>query len=152
MAIFLKIDGIAGESSDAKHADWIDVETLSFAETNPVASYGSGAGSSRVSVGDVNIQIKTSRAIPRLFEACASGQHFKNAELDFTDSAGVRLQFRLQDLLVASFSLTASGKTEELPLANISLGFARIVITYTHQEVGGSAGGVVQAGCVLVQT
>ena len=36
---FLKIDGIPGESADAKHKDWIDVLSYGFGIQQPTSAY-----------------------------------------------------------------------------------------------------------------
>ena len=44
---FLKLDGIKGESADAKHKDEIDIESFSWGMTQPASSHlagGAGAG------------------------------------------------------------------------------------------------------------
>ncbi len=42
---FLQIAGIDGESTDAKHKGWIDVESWSWGETNSGSAHrGAGAG------------------------------------------------------------------------------------------------------------
>ena len=50
---FLQITGIDGESTDAKHKGWIDVESWSWGETNPgVRATGGGAGAGKVQMQD----------------------------------------------------------------------------------------------------
>ena len=79
---FLKIDGIPGESLDAKHKDEIEVLSWSWGETQPApVSAGGGAGSGKVAMGDLQVNAQTSRASPQLLLACASGKHLKSAVL-----------------------------------------------------------------------
>src|ERR671910_3398902 len=80
---FLKIDGVSGESLDAKHKGEIEVESWSWGEANPAPPGGSGSGSGagKVQMQDFNFTARVSKASPNLMLACASGQHFKSAVL-----------------------------------------------------------------------
>ena len=65
---FLQITGVPGESTDAKHKDWIDVESWSWGETNSGSAHaGGGAGAGRVSINDFFFTTHVSKASPRLF-------------------------------------------------------------------------------------
>ena len=77
---FLKIDGIPGESLDAKHKDEIEVLSWSWGETNePPPASGGGAGSGKVAMTDLHVSADLARASPQLLLACASGKHIKSA-------------------------------------------------------------------------
>ena len=77
---FLKIDGIEGEATDAKHKNTIDVESWSWGETQTgVASgRGGGAGAGKVSMQDFHFVMKVNKASPKLMLACATGQHIED--------------------------------------------------------------------------
>jgi type VI secretion system secreted protein Hcp len=50
--MFLKIDGIQGESTDIHHRDEIDILSYTWGESQPaVASGGAGAAAGRVTMG-----------------------------------------------------------------------------------------------------
>ena len=58
-AIFLKIDGAPGTSLEANHKEWIDIESYSFGGSQAsTQSYGSGAGSGRVSFQDFHFTVE----------------------------------------------------------------------------------------------
>ena len=79
---FLKIDGIPGESTDSKHKNEIDIESWSWGEANSGShAYGGGGGAGKVSVQDFNFTMHVNKASPKLFLACATGQHIKEALL-----------------------------------------------------------------------
>ena len=79
---FLQITGIEGESMDAKHKGWLDVESWSWGETNRRARPAeAGAAPGKVQVQDLHVTTRVSKASPKLFLACASGQHMKEAKL-----------------------------------------------------------------------
>src|SRR3954463_7879854 len=79
---FLKIDGIQGESTDSKHKNEIDIESWSWGQTNAGShAYGGGGGAGKVSMHDFSFTMRTNKASQKLFLACASGQHIKEALL-----------------------------------------------------------------------
>ena len=79
---FLKVDGIAGESTDSKHKGEIDVLSWSWGETQSgSAGGGGGGGAGKVQMQDLHVTSNMSKASPQLMLACASGQHIKSAIL-----------------------------------------------------------------------
>src|SRR5512140_520057 len=79
---FLKIDGIEGESQDAKHKNEIDVESWSWGETQVGAhAAGGGGGSGKVDMHDFSFVMKVNKASPKLLLSCANGEHIKKAVL-----------------------------------------------------------------------
>ena len=79
---FLQISGIEGESTDAKFKGSLDVLSWSWGETQSSApAAGSGAGAGKVQMQDFQFATHVSKASPKLFLACASGQHLKEAKL-----------------------------------------------------------------------
>ena len=137
---FLKIDGIPGESLDAKHKDDIEVLSWSWGETNePPATPGGGAGSGKVAMTDLHVSANLSRASPELLLACASGKHIKSAVLTGRKAGKGQqeyLTFSLSDVLVSGYQTGAVAA--EAPLDSISLNFSKIEMTYREQTAKGS--------------
>src|SRR5262249_28264053 len=72
---FLKIDGIPGESHDAKHKDEIQVDSWSFGgRQSGTFAEGGGGGAGKVQMFDVSFSEKVSKASPKLMLACATGE------------------------------------------------------------------------------
>src|SRR5260370_1116356 len=79
---FLKIDGIEGESQDAKHKNEIQLVSWSFGATNHgTAAAGLGMGAGKVQMGDFHFVMHANKASPKLFLACCNGDHIKKAVL-----------------------------------------------------------------------
>src|ERR1700681_1453495 len=79
---FLKIDGIDGESHDSKHKDEIDLMSWSFGASQlGTHSAGGGGGAGKVSMQDFHFTMHVNKATPKLFLACATGEHIKKAVL-----------------------------------------------------------------------
>ncbi|MEP6693798.1 MAG: type VI secretion system tube protein Hcp [Chloroflexota bacterium] len=106
---FLKIEGIKGESTDDKHKDEIDVQSFSWG----VNAVGTFAHDLPLRAGKVNFQdfhftMPINKSSPKLFLACASGQHIKEATLvgerANTDKGGDQFfKYTFTDVLVSSY-------------------------------------------------
>src|SRR5262245_30689486 len=104
---FMKIDGIAGESKDAQHKGAIDVESYSFGTTQSgTMAFGGGGGAGKATFQDFHFVMKTNKASPRLYLACADGEHFAKAVLTCRKAGGKQEEFlkiTLNELMVTSF-------------------------------------------------
>lgn len=138
---FLKIEGIPGESTDAKHKAEIDILSWSWGETQSgTSAYGGGGGAGKVNMQDFNFAMNTNKASPKLLLACSSGQHIKQAML-ICRKAGKEqqeyLKITFSDLLVSSFQ-TGGSSGEVVPVDQISLNFSKIEYEYYPQKKDGS--------------
>src|SRR5258708_34381438 len=79
---FLKIDGIDGESSDAKHKGEIDLQSWGFgAFQSGTMHSGVGGGAGKVSIQDAHFGTQVGKASPKLLFACSNGPHIRKAVL-----------------------------------------------------------------------
>src|SRR6059058_3336371 len=79
---FLKIEGIEGESHDSKHKGEIDLQSWSWSEHQTGAhAGGGGGGAGKVHMDDFHFTMHLNKASPKLFLACATGEHIKKATL-----------------------------------------------------------------------
>jgi len=148
VAYFLKIDGIQGESKDAKHPGEIELESFSWGETEVVGgAAGGGGGAGKVQIEDLHVVMKESKASPILFLACASGQHLKQAVLTGRKAGQTQVEFlviKLTDVLVSSYH--TGGGTAAAPDDQVSLNFAKIEFAFTAQQPDGKPDAPVKAG------
>lgn len=88
--IFIKIDGIAGESQDAAHADEIDVIdwTWKIAQHSNMMS-GTGGGAAKASVSDLEFTHQIDKATPNLARYCFTGTHIREARLVMRKVCGI---------------------------------------------------------------
>ena len=147
---FLQIDGIAGESTDAKHKGAIDVLSWSWGEVNtgPLA-HGGGAGAGKVAFQDLHFTTLVSKASPALFLACATGQHIKQAKLSAQRSgkaSGDFLTWTFSDVLVSSYQTGGSEQGGTTPIDSVSLNVTKAQISYKAQKADGSFDTAVTAG------
>lgn len=143
---FLKIDGIEGESTDARHKGEIEIESFSWGESNTGrTSSGGGGGAGKVQMQDIHFTTKISKASPKLFLSCASGKHIKKATL-IARKAGKEqqefLKIEFTDVLVSSYQ-TGGSESDGLPTDQVSLNFTKIEFDYAPQNPDGSIGGVI---------
>jgi type VI secretion system secreted protein Hcp len=138
---FLKIDTIPGESTDGKHKNEIDLESWSWGETNSGShAYGGGGGAGKVSMQDFSFHMRANKASPKLFLACATGQHIKEALLVCRKAGKTQqeyLKIKFSDLLVSSYQTGGSGG-DVVPMDSISLNFSKIEFSYAPQKPDGS--------------
>ena len=164
---FLKLDGIKGESADAKHKGEIDIESFSWGMSQTgVSATGGGGGAGKVKVHDISFNKKTDASSPLLFLNCANGAHIKEANFVVRKAGGTQLEYlkiKLTDVLVSSYKPGAdwSGPGDEgpeersaafgdgsvLPAEYFSLNFSKIEFSYQPQGPDGKAqGGPILAG------
>ena len=131
---FLKIEGIQGESASVKHKGEIEVLSWSWGESQAGGHTGSGgAGSGKVQVGPFHFVAHSSIASPKLFLACASGQHFQKAVLSAARQVKGKAQdyliWTLSEVLVTSFQ-TGGENQDALPTDAFDLDFGKIEVEY----------------------
>jgi len=142
---FLKIDGIEGESQDAKHKGEIDVLSWGFGATQSETTHnGGGGGVGKVNIQDLHFESHISKAGPKLFLACAEGDHIKQAILTARKASGQQQEYykiTISDLLVSSCQTGTSSKNEIIsPIDQVSLSFSKIDILYREQKPDGTLG------------
>lgn len=152
---FLKIDGVPGESGDAKHKDEIQLLSFSFGESQAgTMGFGGGGGAGKVQMQDFHFMMNVNKASPKLFLACANGEHIKNAILTGRKAGKDQqdyLKITFTDLLVSSFQTNGDAHANSLPVDSISLNFAAIEVEYKEQNLDGTLKGPVKVKYDLKQ-
>jgi type VI secretion system secreted protein Hcp len=145
---FLKIDGISGESQDAKHKGEIDLQSFSWGETSESGPPGA-AGAGKVAMHDFHFVMRVNKASPLLFLSCATGKHIKEAVLT-ARRAGKEQQefvvFKFSDLLISSYQIGGAEAVGEIPMDQVSFNFSRIDFEYRAQKPDGSLASPIKAG------
>ena len=126
---FLKIDGIEGESAVARHKGEIEVTGFEFA-----VSMGKQPGvvPGIAFLDELRVLAPTSKASPRLWLACASGQHLPSAILTCRRKAQKGhvefLKVTLTDVVITSYD--AAADDGEPPLDDVALRYFKIEVAY----------------------
>ena len=148
---FLKIDGIDGESTDARHPNEIVVTSWSVGVTNAGGlPGGSGGGAGKATLQTFHFTKPYDKASIPLFIAGCSGQRLKSATLVCRRAGDVPFDFltiTLSDVSVTSD--TTVGNAEGV-LDQVSLLYARILCSYAMQGPNGQALPPVAGGWDLV--
>lgn len=144
---FLKIDGIPGESQDAKHKGEIELVSFSWAGAQtPHNPAGGPAG--RTKIGDFEVAMRVSKASPLLFLAAASGKHITSAVLTARRAAGQQqefLVFTFSDVVISSYRTDADPDSELVPIDHVAFVFGQITVDYRPQLPDGSLDTPVEA-------
>lgn len=147
--VFLKIDGIEGESMDDRHRGWIRL--LSFQHKIDVPLAGSAPGSveaggatraaltaGRASHGDMIILKDLDRATPKLAHYCCMGKLIKQVVLEICDSANHRnkiMEFIMSDVIVRTVDVNLGSlmdfDREAFTRERVSLSYGRIEWVYS---------------------
>jgi type VI secretion system secreted protein Hcp len=146
VAYFLKLDGIVGESKDAKHPGEIELESFSWGETVTVAA-GGGGGTGKAQIEDLHVVMKESKASPLLFLTSVSGRLIKQAVLTGRKAGKAPVEFlviKLTDVVVSSYH--TGGGTAAAPDDQVSLNFGKIEFAFTAEGPDGKPEAPVKVG------
>ena len=150
---FIKIDGIEGESNDAKHKNEIEVLSYSFgvsqAITGTVSSTGTFTGQ-RSDLSPLSITKQLDKASPKLSGACAGGEHLKSAVLTLCRAGGDKqpyMEYKLTDCLISGYRVGGASHGEGgVPIEEVSIHYGKIEWKYTVIGLDGKPAGNVSAG------
>jgi type VI secretion system secreted protein Hcp len=138
--MFLKLDGIKGESGDHKHKDEIHIESFSWGMNQTGAhGTGGGGGAGKVSVHDISCTKHTDKSTPALMLHCAAGKHIPNGLITVRKAGDKPLEYlkiKLVDILVSSFQTAGHGS--DLLTENLTINFAKFHVEYQEQKADGS--------------
>jgi type VI secretion system secreted protein Hcp len=145
--IFLKLDGIDGESTDDKHPGWIEVLSYSWGVSNTASLGGrAGAGAGRAEASDFSFMHGFDKASPALFQKCVMGEHVETGELHVVhagDKPEAFLIIKFGDILISSVQDSGA---DDRPTESVSFDFASIHISYREQDETGKLGEPIEAG------
>jgi type VI secretion system secreted protein Hcp len=138
--IFAKIGDIKGESTDSKHKDEVEVLSYSWGVTNPGhIGTGGGGGAGRATFQDLSIVHKIDKASPRLLQACATGQHLKEATITFRKAGQKQQDFliiKMNDVIITG--VLQSAPSSEAGSETVNLEFAKVDWEFKPQKADGS--------------
>jgi type VI secretion system secreted protein Hcp len=148
--LFLKIDGVDGESQKTGHEKEIEIFSFSMGASNPsTVSSGTGSGAGKVDISSMNIQKTVDMASAKLFLKCCSGTHFDTATLTAREAGGDSpveywtMSFKEVYIDNVSWGGAAGGGK---PTETISFSFKEVKITYWSQAAQGTKGEKAEGG------
>jgi len=150
---FLMIPTIQGDSLDPKHTSEIELKTFGWGETNASEMTSTGVRfPGQVEMQPFTFTMPVNSASPKLFLACASGEHFhEEVVLTVRNSAGREyLILKLQDVVVTSYKTAVDTSQDVVPIDEVTMRFLRIEMSFIPSGPGGSAGAPIRAGWDLL--
>ncbi len=137
--MFLKIDGIDGESKDKDHKDEIDVRAWSWGMTQAGTFHtGGGGGSGKVNIKDMIVHKFIDIASPTLMLHCSNGRHIPEAVLVVRKSGEVPLEYVTITMRKVMVTGLESGREYSDDLDQITekltLNFAEVEVKYIKQS------------------
>jgi type VI secretion system secreted protein Hcp len=141
--MFMKLDGIEGESRDKAHKKEIDVLAWSWGMSNSGSAHtGGGAGAGKVSVQDLSFTKYVDSSSHVLLLDCCLGTHIPKANLVVRKAGGTTvleyIKIELTEVLITSVSTGGSGGEDRLT-ENVTLNFAKFKYEYVPQDEKGAA-------------
>jgi type VI secretion system secreted protein Hcp len=150
--VFVKIDGVDGESNDAKHVGWIEVTSHGVALSQNISSTASSAGGAcaeRADFSEFTFSKLLDKASPLLALACASGTHFNSIIVELCRAGTEKVKFmeyKLSNCIISAVT-TGSKGSAFFPSEHVNINFGKIEWTYTLQRrQGGWAAGNIAGG------
>jgi type VI secretion system secreted protein Hcp len=138
--IFAKIGDIKGESLDNKHKDEVEVLSYSWGVTNTGSiPGGGGGGAGRATFQDLSIVHKIDKASPKLLQACATGEHLKEATITFRKAGKGQHDFliiKMNDVIITG--VVQSAPSSEAGSETVSLEFAKVDWEFKPRKADGS--------------
>jgi type VI secretion system secreted protein Hcp len=150
--VYIKIEGIEGESNDAKHIGWIEVTSFGLAISQNIsttASSAGGASAERADFSEFTFSKLLDKSSPLLALACADGTHFDCIAVELYRSGTEKvkyMEYKLSNCIISSVSTGSKGK-RFFPSEHVSINFGKVQWTYTLQSrQGGWAAGNIASG------
>jgi type VI secretion system secreted protein Hcp len=144
--IFVRIDGIDGESQDAAHRGAIQASSVRWKISQDSSMHsGSGGGAGKATVGDMVLTHDIDRASPNLMKYNLTGKHIGKVVVTLRKAGGAPLEFlryTLEDVIVTGVEITIVGENF---VETVGLSFARVKQEYTVQNAQGGNAGTVTA-------
>jgi type VI secretion system secreted protein Hcp len=148
---FLKIEGVEGETSDAKHKNELEVLSFSWGVTQAITGTVSSSGTftgQRCDMSPLVVEKLLDKASSKVAQACAAGDHFPSAVLTLCRAAGDKqpyMEFKFYDALVSSYTISGQSSEGGLPTERFSLNYGKIEMAYTQIGTDGKPQGKVGA-------
>ncbi len=142
--IFLKLEGVEGESQDSKHKGWIDVYSFSLGLSNMGAGHtGGGSGAGKADITDISLSKQVDKSSATLYKFCYQGKHIKKGSVVFRKAGGENpveyLKYDMDEVFITSIQ-TSDSSGGGIANESLSLNFSKIKMTYKMQEDTGSEG------------
>lgn len=139
-SIFLKLEGVKGESTDSKHKD--EIVILSYTQ-----SWSNGGGTTRVNCNDVRVSKIIDKSSTALIMGVVTNKHFPTAVITFRTAGKTQLEYykvTLTEVLLTSITQNDVSPTDATSiLEQVTMSAAKFKFEYRPQNPDGSPGAAV---------
>jgi type VI secretion system secreted protein Hcp len=153
MSVFVKYEGIVGESSDSGHDGWMDVESISWGVGRQINSNSSTQGdreSSNAVISDLQITRNMDSATPKLFleSCCGTGKEVKIHLTKTGQGSGsdVFMEYTLKNALISNYTISAHSQENSRPYETLTISFVDIEVKYTPYDENGDPQAAIAVG------
>jgi type VI secretion system secreted protein Hcp len=147
--LFLKIEGITGESQDSNHKGWINVDSFTWGASQPGnMSVGGGGGAGKVHYRDLTVQTHIDKATPAVMKYVSNGNHISKVELSACKAGGSQTEYcriTLEDVLTTNVLFNGAINSEILSMS-YQFQASKVKIQYWEQTSSGGKGAESQSG------
>ena len=148
--IYLKLDGIPGDSAANRHAG--EIVVLSYRtdiEAHLASGAGGGGGAGKAEFSGIQFRKRLDKASVPLLLACASGRHIANGRFTFSRASADSTAFytvTLEDVFVSHISQAVGGSESEPTEEEVTLQCRRIHWAFSSQNPDGSQAPPISGG------
>ncbi len=145
--VYLKIEGIDGESTDSAHDKWIEVLSFNHGVSQAVSAPSGTGGrtSGRADFQDFSIVKEVDSATADLNIFCCNGKHIEKIELQCclaTEDKHTFYKYEMEDVIISSVSCGGGGGGTK-PTESVTFAFGKMKWEYTPIDDKGSPGAAV---------
>lgn len=141
--LYLRINGINGESQDSNHKGWINIDSFSWGASQAGnMSVGGGGGAGKVQYRDLTVQASIDKAIPAIMRYVSNGKHISKVELAICKAGGTQIEYcriTLEDVLIIDAMFNGASQRD---LVGMTYQFqaAKVKTQYWEQSTAGGKG------------
>jgi type VI secretion system secreted protein Hcp len=141
--MFLKLEGIDGESNDDKKKNQIEILSFSLGGSNTGSfSMAKGGGTSKVNLQDIQFTKVIDKASPNLFSSLTIGKHIDKGTLTVRKAGGDPKDYfmiTMTPCIVSSYNVSGH-EGGGAPHESFSLNYDKIEVEYKTQDDKGNLG------------
>jgi len=150
--MYLQIDGIKGDSTNAAHKDWIELESYSHGVSQPVGASWSAQGAHAGSIAqhsEFSFAKRLDSSSPTLCLYCCKGSAIKKVVFEISRPLGDQttfMKYTFTDCIVSGISTSGSAsEADPVPMEQVSIRYSKIEWEYTPTDTKGKKQSAVKA-------
>lgn len=136
--IYMQINGVEGESMEANHQKWIEIDSYRFGYSKMEHEMSENRESGGIDIGPLTITKMFDASTPRLFDKLKMNEPLGNVKIAFTMSTGdqnmelVIMTFKNAELVHIS---TMADSDDSVPMDELELTYHGLKIEYPMKNI-----------------